>query len=225
MSKIKADRLKPDLYPEFRELTFSFISDLEKCMQCGKCVGTCPAAAVAPYNSREMIHSIKMGNIDEVIKSEELWLCFFCSSCYAVCPKDINFPFTVAMLRYASLYAGFGWEFVKKLLPYAWDYYKKGMTVQPSERNPNAVKRLAENSGTDGTMEAIRRKMGVEPSRQVSDRALAEIQFIADVSGMTRGLREMVKRGEVRPRSKDKREWQPTVKSPKGKFTGFPEEE
>ena len=42
---------------------------------------------------------------------------------------------------------------------------------------------------------------------------------------MTRGLREMVKRGEVKPRSKDKREWQPTVKSPKGKFTGFPEEE
>lgn len=225
MSNLKEKTFRPELYPELRELTFGFINDMEKCLQCGKCVGTCPAAAVAPYNSRQMIHAIKMGNIDEVIASEELWLCFFCSSCYAVCPKDINFPFTVAMLRYASLYAGIGWEFVAKLLPYAWDYYGKGQTVQPAERNPNAIKRLAENSGTSGKMEQIRRKMGMVPRRRVSERALAEIQFISDVSGMTDRLEKIKRHEQVKPKSKNELEWIRTKRTPEGKFAGFPEED
>ena len=179
MSKLFDRELRPDLYGELSELTFRFIGDLEKCMQCGKCVGNCPAASVTQYNSRRAIHTIKLGNIEDVIKSEELWSCFFCSSCYAACPKDINFPFTVAMLRYASLYSGYGWDYVKSLLPYALDYYRTGMTVLQGERNPNITKRRAENSGTSGRMAEIREKMGMPRDREVSSRALSEIQFIS----------------------------------------------
>jgi heterodisulfide reductase subunit C len=224
MSKVSAKSLRPELYPELSELTFGFIGDLEKCMQCGKCVGSCPAAAVAPYNSRRIIHAIKSGNIEEVIESEELWACFFCSTCYASCPKDINFPFTVAMLRYASLYAGYGVEYVQRLIPYATDYYERGLTVLQPEHNPKVVERRAQ-SGGDGTMATIRERMGLPPERVVSKEALAEVQFIADVSGMTKLMKRMSKAESEAPlKSTEDIESVETVKSREGKFAGFPEE-
>lgn len=225
MSKTAARRLHPDLYPKLRELTFGFISDLEKCMQCGKCVGNCPAAAVSPYNSRRLIHNIKSGNIEDVIESDELWSCFFCSSCYASCPKDINFPFSVAMLRYASLYAGYGSKYVKKLIPYATDYYERGLTVLQQDRNPLATERRARQSGTSGRMSDIRVRMGLPAERKVSDEAISEIQFIAEATGMTALMKEMLKRQDDDPRSRDDIETVETSKSSDGKFAGFPEEQ
>lgn len=224
MSKVDSTKLRPELYPELSKLTFGFIADLEKCMQCGKCVGSCPAAAVAPYNSRRIIHAIKSGNIEEVIESEELWSCFFCSTCYASCPKDINFPFTVAMLRYASLYAGYGIEYVKRLIPYATDYYNRGMTVLQGERNPRLPEKRKEATGTDGTMASIRKRMGLPAERTVSPEALAEIQFISDVSGMTKLMKEMNEKHGASLKSVDEIEQVETLKSREGKFAGFPEE-
>jgi heterodisulfide reductase subunit C len=224
MSKVNTKALRPELYPELRDLTFGFIADLEKCMQCGKCVGSCPAAAVSPYNSRRIIHSVKTGNIEEVIESDELWSCFFCSSCYASCPKDINFPFSVAMLRYASLYAGYGSKYVKKLIPYATDYYERGMTVLQSDPNPAATRRRAAHSGTSGKMSDIRVRMGMPPERRVSDEALSEVQFISDVSGMTALMKRMLKRQDEDPRSRDEIERIETRKTSDGKFAGFPGE-
>ena len=225
MSRLFDKELRPELYSDLSELTFRFIGDLEKCMQCGKCVGNCPAASITQYNSRRIIHSIKMGNVEDVIKSEELWSCFFCSSCYASCPKDINFPFTVAMLRYASLYAGYGWEYVKKLLPYALDYYRTGMTVLQDERNPNITRRRAKNSDTSGSMADIREKMGLSRERKVSDRALSEVQFISDVSGMTRILKELPDKKEKAPLSRAELDRILLVTDQNGKFAGFPEED
>jgi len=225
MSRVKTKRLRRELYPELRELTFGFVSDLEKCMQCGKCVGACPAAAVTTYNSRRMIHDIKSGNLQEVIESEELWSCFFCSTCYASCPKDINFPFTVAMLRYASLYAGYGAEYVKKIIPYAQDYYARGLTVLQPEKNPLVLNRRKANSGTSGDMGDIREKIGMPRERKVSDEALAEVQFISDVSGMTKLMKRMLKTEDAAPKTRERIGNVETVKTREGKFAGFPEEQ
>ena len=108
-----------DWFPGFDKqltvLSFGMVKDLEKCIQCGKCTAQCPAAKLSPYNPRKIINDIRTGNIGKVISSEELWLCFFCSGCYAVCPNDINFPFAVTMLRYAALAKGYGWDEVRKI--------------------------------------------------------------------------------------------------------------
>jgi heterodisulfide reductase subunit C len=224
MARLHDRNLRPELYEELSKLTFGFIGDLEKCMQCGRCVGSCPAASVTTFNPRRLIHNIKLGNIEEVIRSEELWSCFFCSSCYASCPRDINFPFTVAMLRYASLYAGYAWEYVKKLLPYALDYYRNGMTVMPDERNPKLIERRRRNTGTSGTMEEIRERMGLPRKRKVSEKAISEIQFISDVSGMTSGMKKMPKRKDRKPESSEDICSIKVLRDGKGKFAGFPEE-
>jgi heterodisulfide reductase subunit C len=171
---------------KFSELTHGMVKDLEKCIQCGKCTAQCPAAKLSSYNPRQIIRDLRMGNVDKVISSQELWLCFFCSGCYAVCPQDINFPFAIAMLRYAALAKGYGWEEVKKIKdPYAQDYYDTGLSVSHVERNLGIKHTLAAQSGTDGRITEIRRRAGLPEKRVISDKGLAEIRFISDATGMT----------------------------------------
>jgi len=184
----------PGFETKFEELTHQMVKDLEKCLQCGKCTAQCPAAKLSSYNPRQIIRDLKMGNVDKIISSEELWLCFFCSGCYAVCPRDINFPFAISMLRYAALAKGYGWEEVRKIKdPYAQDYYNTGLSVSPDEKNLGIRGEIAKNSGTDGRIGTIRKKMGLPEKRQVSEKALAEIRFISDATGMTDLLKSMSK--------------------------------
>ena len=163
----------PGFTEDFKEKSMGFVRDLEKCLQCGKCVGVCPAARISPYNSKQLIRDLLLGQIERVISSEELWLCFFCSSCYAACPKSINFPFAVAMLRYAALAEGYGWKYVQGISqPYAQDYYAEGITVSMIERNPGIKSARAANSGTDGSIGAIRKRMGLPEHRSSRRRRL-----------------------------------------------------
>ena len=176
----------PGYDKKFAEVTHDMVNDLEKCLQCGKCTSQCPAAKISSYNPRRIIRDLRVGNIEKVISSQELWLCFFCGSCYAVCPRDINFPYAVAMIRYPALDKGYGWSEVQKVKdPYAQDYYKTGLSVSPHETNLGVKKEVAKNSHTDGRMSSVREKMGIAPEREVSEQAISEIRFIADATGMT----------------------------------------
>jgi len=175
-----------DFYEKWKPIAMGFVNEAEKCLQCGKCTGQCPAAAVTPsYNPRKMIRDLVNGNVKRLLSSAELWQCFFCSGCYSTCPMDINFPFFVFMLRLAAMSQGFGWEDVKRLEGYAEkDYLRDGITVSTAERNPY-VKELI------GDMSAIRAKAGLPPKRQVSQKALAEINMISDLSGMTKFMKQI----------------------------------
>jgi hypothetical protein len=66
--------------------------------------------------------------------------------------------------------------------------------------------------------------MGLPPERKVSDEALSEIQFIADVSGMTALMKKMRERKDGDPKARDEIERIETTKSRDGKFAGFPGE-
>ncbi|MHB8172199.1 MAG: 4Fe-4S dicluster domain-containing protein [Thermincolia bacterium] len=176
----------PDFYQRWKPIAMGFVNEAEKCLQCGKCTGQCPAAAVtSSYNPRKIVRDLTNGNVKRIVSSVELWQCFFCSGCYATCPMDINFPFFVFMLRLAAMSEGFGWEDVKQLESYAEkDYLKMGITVSSSERNPYVVEKR-------GDMAEIRKGAGLPPQRIVSQRALAEINAISDLSGMTAFMKKI----------------------------------
>jgi len=64
---------------------------LALCYQCGMCTGGCPVAHVrADYNPRRMLESIILGQYDEVLSSDLVWLCTSCHSCLERCPQRIE---------------------------------------------------------------------------------------------------------------------------------------
>jgi len=60
------------------------------CIQCGMCAGTCPYGEYMDYPPRRIIALLRIGEIEEVFRSESLLNCVACYSCMAQCPRGIR---------------------------------------------------------------------------------------------------------------------------------------
>ena len=56
-----------------------------KCVQCGMCTSTCPAARHSEYNPRDIIERVLDGDTS-ILNDDSLWNCFYCYTCHSVCP-------------------------------------------------------------------------------------------------------------------------------------------
>ena len=78
-----------------------------QCLQCGTCGGSCTYGMYSPFTPRRIILAIRMGLIDEVLKSNAHWLCTSCQLCSSRCPSRI--PITdgiIPALRELTLLEG-----------------------------------------------------------------------------------------------------------------------
>jgi heterodisulfide reductase subunit C len=130
------------------------------CFQCGTCSAICPVAAQnEKYDPRRIIRMAILGMREEVLKSEALWLCSTCYSCYVRCPQDVKITSLLAAIqniaaREGHLHSSYqaGLEMVEK----------SGRTVEVSEfensrreklacpeikENPEKVKKIIEYTG------------------------------------------------------------------------------
>lgn len=57
---------------------------LLKCVQCGMCTSTCPAARHSDYNPRDIIERVLDGD-ESLLEDETIWNCFYCYTCHSVC--------------------------------------------------------------------------------------------------------------------------------------------
>lgn len=181
MIDIEKDRLEESI--DLSKLLHYVKVEFDRCIQCGKCVGMCPAAGVSSFNSRRIIQMIKSDEIEEVLDSDYIWSCVLCSACYALCPNGINFTNALMVLRVLSFYYGKGWEMERIAVPFIENYLKTGMAVSEAEE-PAVTDVLKTRTGTDGTIQEIRSRIGLEPKRNVSQKAMDEISKLAGSSGL-----------------------------------------
>ncbi len=69
------------------------------CYQCGTCSGSCPTASAMDYNPRRILHMLRLGLGERVLRSQAIWLCTSCYSCTARCPREIKISDTMLNLR------------------------------------------------------------------------------------------------------------------------------
>jgi len=82
---------------------------LSACLQCGMCSGSCPLGYAMDINPRQMIAYLRAGRIDDLYRSDSIWLCVSCFNCSFRCPSGI--PITdrlIAGLREELLAGGVG---------------------------------------------------------------------------------------------------------------------
>ena len=56
-----------------------------KCVQCGMCTSTCPAARHSDYNPRYIMEKVLEGDM-AILEEDCIWNCFYCYTCHSVCP-------------------------------------------------------------------------------------------------------------------------------------------
>ncbi|NTW05842.1 MAG: heterodisulfide reductase, partial [Peptococcaceae bacterium] len=80
--------------------------NLESCIQCGTCTGSCPTSRKMDYTPRKIIAMIRAGMKEEILCSNAIWLCVSCYSCTARCPRGIQITDLMYALKNLSMKYG-----------------------------------------------------------------------------------------------------------------------
>jgi heterodisulfide reductase subunit C2 len=73
---------------------------LKACYQCGTCASSCPVARLdSRFNPREVIKLSLLGEKNEVLKGDAIWLCTSCFNCQERCPQNVEIAELMFALR------------------------------------------------------------------------------------------------------------------------------
>jgi heterodisulfide reductase subunit C len=83
-----------DINFEFRQIVDPIVGadHHSYCMQCGACVGDCPAAKYSDrFNPRQIMLMVITGQEEELLKEGSMiWECTNCYNCFERCPQDVR---------------------------------------------------------------------------------------------------------------------------------------
>jgi heterodisulfide reductase subunit C len=98
--QLTADALRSDLARRVQEMSGE---DPLACYQCGKCSAGCPSAAFMDQLPNQIIRLLQLGSVAEALRSDTIWYCAACQTCYARCPKGVDLPRLMEALRELAL--------------------------------------------------------------------------------------------------------------------------
>ena len=61
-----------------------------KCMQCGKCSGTCPSFDEMEYHPHQFVAMVRKGQIEKLARSQSIYKCLSCFACVERCPRGVE---------------------------------------------------------------------------------------------------------------------------------------
>ncbi|RLB12593.1 MAG: heterodisulfide reductase subunit C [Deltaproteobacteria bacterium] len=67
-----------------------YAEEIQKCMQCGMCAGSCPLRHHMDFPPRKIFALLRAGEIEKVLNSKSILLCTSCYSCMVRCPRGIH---------------------------------------------------------------------------------------------------------------------------------------
>ena len=83
------------------------ISDLSgqsisACFQCQRCTNGCPVTFSMDISPHKLIHLLQLGQTDETLHSDTIWVCASCETCTTRCPNNIDIAHIMDTLRQLS---------------------------------------------------------------------------------------------------------------------------
>lgn len=101
-----------------------------KCVQCGMCTSTCPAARHSDYNPREIIERVLEGDIS-ILEDDNIWNCFYCYTCHSVCPVGNSVCEVNQILKQFAIKNGIGYDKLYEYLGFADSYFTAAIGAIP----------------------------------------------------------------------------------------------
>ena len=74
-----------------------------KCMQCGKCSGTCPNYDEMEYHPNQFVAMVRKGEIDKLMQSRSIYMCLSCFACVERCPRNVEPAKLIEAVRLAVI--------------------------------------------------------------------------------------------------------------------------
>ncbi|NPV53177.1 MAG: 4Fe-4S dicluster domain-containing protein [Firmicutes bacterium] len=81
---------------------------IKYCFQCGTCTSGCPVSEIdSKYNPRRIIRMVILGMREQVLRSDFIWLCSTCYTCYERCPQDVRITEVMNALKNMAVREGY----------------------------------------------------------------------------------------------------------------------
>jgi heterodisulfide reductase subunit C len=96
--------------PDFSETITSRLGGetITSCYQCGTCASSCPVTKITDkFNPREIIKLSLLGEKEEVLSGDSIWLCCSCYNCQERCPQKVEIADVVYALRNIAFKKGY----------------------------------------------------------------------------------------------------------------------
>ncbi len=88
------------VYPDAVTAAFKELAaECSACYQCGTCTSSCPSGRELYRGPRRLVRLILAGEVDAVLKSDDLWRCTECGTCTDVCRMEIDVAGVLQRLR------------------------------------------------------------------------------------------------------------------------------
>ncbi|MCQ2079226.1 MAG: CoB--CoM heterodisulfide reductase subunit C [archaeon] len=153
--------------PEFeQQLAALGGADAKLCFQCGTCTAGCPSGRRTSYRVRKLVRMAQLDMKDEIVNSDELWMCSTCYTCMERCPRRVPIVDVIIALRNIAVSEG---HINDKHKGTAKNLYNLGHTVPINDE-----------------VKANRAKLGlpeVPPTVLANKKTMNELKAILDAAG------------------------------------------
>lgn len=107
MTAMTATRASPgNFMQEVIAATPGSAPNLERCIQCGTCGGSCPSGPDMEHTPRQLFAMIEAGMKDEVLRSNTPWYCVSCYYCMVRCPQEVHITDIMYTLKRMAIKEG-----------------------------------------------------------------------------------------------------------------------
>ena len=126
--------------PEFeKQLAALGGADAKLCFQCGTCTAGCPSGRRTSYRVRKLVRMAQLDMKEDIINSEDLWMCSTCYTCVERCPRRVPIVDVIVALRNMAVAEGHMYAAHKKT---AANFYKTGHTVPINDEFEFSIRSL-----------------------------------------------------------------------------------
>jgi heterodisulfide reductase subunit C len=87
-------------------MNVSGCEQLQSCIQCGTCSGTCPLSIYMDFSPRQVMALVRADFKNEVLTSHTVWLCASCYACTVECPRLIRITDIMYALKQRAIKDG-----------------------------------------------------------------------------------------------------------------------
>ena len=153
-----------------------------KCVQCGMCTSTCPAARHSDYNPRDIMERVLEGDMT-ILEEDCIWNCFYCYTCHSVCPVGNSVCEVNQILKQFAIINGIAYDKLYEYIGFADSYFTAAIGAIPE--------RFFEDIGRDvpgwlefrQNLDEIRNELDLDPPLIPPKDVIDEVCKILTITG------------------------------------------
>ena len=153
-----------------------------KCVQCGMCTSTCPAARHSDYNPRDIIERVLEGD-EAIIDDDNIWNCFYCYTCHSVCPVGNSVCEVNQILKQIAIGSGKGYDKLYEYLGFADSYFTAAIGAIPERFFADIDRDVPGWWQFRQNLDEIRKELELDPPLMPSEDVIDEVSRILTITG------------------------------------------